>query len=190
MTALFRRCVVQAKTFFVARLLGTTLLLWLSSAANSAETGHIFNPVPAKPLAPMLKLRDIDGKQIDLARLRGQVVLVNFWATWCPPCQREMPSLERLWQVMNKQKGFKIIAVNIAEDSDTIFSFFGLLEPSPTFPILFDKDGSVLRAWPVKGLPTTFLIDKKGRIAYRAVGGREFDSAASRAIIEKVINEN
>lgn len=144
--------------------------------------------VAQRPLAPDFSLADIDNKKRSVSDLRGKVVLVNFWATWCPPCRQEMPSIERLSGVL-KGEDFAILAVNVAENLDTVFSFTGTLDPVPTFPIVFDKDGSVLKAWPVRGLPTTFVLDKEGRIAYRAVGGREFDNPAVLAQIRSLMRE-
>lgn len=152
------------------------LLLGMEASFASGEAP--FTTVPGRPAAPSFKLLNMDGQEVSLEKLRGQVVLINFWATWCPPCRREMPSLQRLWQKLEKS-GLKIVAVNVGEDADTVLSFMGTLDDSPTFPVVFDKDSAVLRAWPVRGLPTTFLIDKKGRIVYRAIGGREFDSPDS-----------
>ena len=68
-----------------------------------------------------------------------------------------------------------MLAVNVGEDFETVFGFLGGIDPSPTFPVLFDRDGAALEAWGVMGLPTTFVVDADGRLAYRAVGGREFD---------------
>ncbi len=133
--------------------------------------------VAARPQAPDFLLEDVDGKKRRLSDLRGKVVLVNFWATWCPPCRHEMPSIERLSHIL-KDADFAILAVNVAENLETVFSFTGTLDSTPTFPIVFDTDSRVLKAWPVRGLPTTFILDKQGRVAYRAVGGREFDDPA------------
>lgn len=149
--------------------------LLLCANASFASNEKAFSPLSGNPVAPKLKLLDMDGKQIDLEKLKGKVVLVNFWATWCPPCRREMPSLQRLWEKLGPSK-IQIVAVNVGEDTDTVLGFMGTLDESPTFPIAFDKDSAALHGWPVRGLPTTFLIDKKGRIAYQAIGGREFDS--------------
>ena len=102
------------------------------------------------------------------------MTIINFWATWCPPCRREMGSLERLYQAV-ADKGVEVLAVNIGEDEDTVFSFLGTVEPSPTFPILFDKDADSMDQWAVKGLPTTYIVSKTGKVTYRVVGGREFD---------------
>lgn len=149
--------------------------LLLNAKVGLAADEEAFSPVSGNPVAPKLKLLDMDGKQINLEQLKGKVVIVNFWATWCPPCRAEMPSLQRLWKKLGASK-IQIVAVNVGEDADTVLGFMGTLDESPTFPIVFDKDSTTLRAWPVRGLPTTFLIDKKGHIAYRAIGGRHFDS--------------
>ena len=160
-------------------------------AAGTCTAGEAASPLippgERKP-APELQLKDIDGKPQNLAELRGKVVLVNFWATWCPPCRREMPSMQRLYQSLPKNR-FEILAVNIGEDDDTVFAFTGTLEPSPTFQLLFDRDSLELRKWPVMGLPTSFVIDKKGRVALRVVGGRDFDSPAMKAQMKILIDE-
>ena len=124
--------------------------------------------------APALKLKDLDGQLHDLAQLKGRVVLINFWATWCPPCRREMPSMERLSQALQGE-AFSVLAVDVGEDADTINAFNAQFDTPPTFPILLDTRSQVMQAWQVAGLPTTFLVDKQGRIVASAIGGREFD---------------
>jgi len=131
------------------------------------------SPVGAVPPAPTLRLPDMDGKSVDLASYRGKVVLVNFWATWCPPCRTEFPSLGRVRKLLNPAE-FEVIAVNVGENPETVFSFAG----TPDFPVLFDRDSQAMARWSVKGMPTTFVVDRQGRLALRAVGGREFDDAA------------
>lgn len=130
----------------------------------------IKKPIPA----PVLRLKNMDNEFVDIKDLKGKVIVVNFWATWCPPCRREMGSLERL-HLATKNKNVVVLAVNIGEDVDTVFPFLGFIEPSPSFSILFDTDAKVMEKWKVRGLPTTFIINPKGMIVYRAVGGREFD---------------
>jgi thiol-disulfide isomerase/thioredoxin len=144
--------------------------------------GRGMTVVAGSPPAPPLRLPDADGKPVDLTAYRGKVVLVNFWATWCPPCRQELPSLSRLKKKLGGE-AFEILSVNIGEDVDTVFDFAG----NPNYPMLFDLDSKAMAAWPVKGVPTTLLVDRQGRLAYRAVGGREFDDAEVVALIRQLL---
>ena len=143
-------------------------------AAELPPLTHNLTRIENPWIAPALRLEDMDNQIVDISELRGKVVVVNFWATWCPPCRREMASLENLHRA-TADKGVAVLAVNIGEDIDTVFPFMGTLDPSPTFPILFDYDAHSLAVWEVRGLPTTFIVDPDGFVVYRAVGGREFD---------------
>lgn len=149
---------------------------------------HNLTPVVKNITASDFELLDIDDEKKKLSDYKGKVVLLNFWATWCPPCIREMPSMERLHQQINTE-GFHILAINQMEDADQVFAFYGQLEIDPTFEILFDLTSEVARNYAVKGLPTTYLIDKKGKIRYRAVGGRDFNHPEVVNIINKLRNE-
>lgn len=142
------------------------------------------SPVAGVPPAPTLALPDMDGKTVDLAGYRGKVVLVNFWATWCPPCRKEFPSLGRVRKLF-KPADFEVLAVNVGEDPETVFSFAA----TPDFPVLFDRDSQAMARWPVKGLPTTLVLDRQGRLALRAVGGREFDDSAIVGQIRELLNQ-
>ena len=155
---------------FLAAAAGLALLAALPAARAQ---GRGMSPVAAVPPAPALFLPDMDGKLVDLGRYRGKVVLVNFWATWCPPCRKEFPSLGRVRKLL-KPTDFEVLAVNVGEDPDTVFSFAG----APDFPVLFDRDSQAMARWSVKGMPTTLVVDRQGRLALRAVGGREFDDPA------------
>ena len=124
--------------------------------------------------APDFSLPDMDDITHTLKQYKGKVVLVNFWATWCPPCIREMPSLEKLYQKL-EGKPFVLLAINQWEDEERVFEFMGQLKTIPTFPILFDPDSKISDAYGVKGLPSSYIIDKQGRIVYRATGGRDFN---------------
>ena len=152
------------------------LLMFSAQAAERQQPKLGYQlTVLSEPLpAPDFTLEDMDAKKFSLKDYRGKVVLLNFWATWCPPCRREMPSMERLHQKF-KGKDFAVLALNQMEDGDQVFTFTGDLGVDLSFPILFDKDSSVSRAYGVMGLPTTYLIDKKGNVRFRAIGGREFD---------------
>lgn len=129
-------------------------------------------PLKKPFVAPDFVLKSEDSKTYRLADYRGQVVILNFWATWCPPCRYEMPSMERAWKQI-KGKGIVILAINVGEDEDTIFAFTGTYPV--TFPLLMDRDGTVIKKYPVIGLPTTYIINPKGLVTHRAIGTREWE---------------
>lgn len=160
----------------------------LVAAPPLPEMTHSFTQLKPAKAAKDFTLPGIDGKMHRLSDYRGKVVLVNFWATWCPPCRREMPSMERLSQRL-KDQGFVILAVNQQEDPDKVFVFTSQLKPEPTFALLFDRNSAVANAWGVKGLPATFIVDKQGRVAYRAMGGREFDHPEIAQVIQRLLNK-
>ena len=160
----------------------------LAADWQQPELSHTLTPVTKVIPASDFELLDMDEEKKKLSAYRGKVVLLNFWATWCPPCIREMPSMERLHQQINADD-FKVIAINQMEDIDQVFAFTGQLEIDPTFEILFDSKSEVSQAYAVRGLPTTYLIDKKGNIRYRAVGGREFNHPEVVKIINELIKE-
>lgn len=152
------------------------------------KLSHNLTPVDSITMASDFELMDMDEEKKKLSDFRGKVVLLNFWATWCPPCVREMPSMEKLHQMIDAED-FKVIAVNQMESADDVFAFTGQLAVDPTFDILFDTRSKVSQAYAVRGLPTTYLIDKQGRIRYRAVGGREFNHPEVVKIINELIQE-
>lgn len=154
----------------------------LPSPELSHELTRLSTPLPA----PDFTLPDMDGEARSLSDYRGKVVMLNFWATWCPPCRREIPSMESIYQDLQKD-GFVVLAVNEFESTDHVFAYTGQLSVFPTFPILFDSDSKISQDYDVKGLPTTLLIDKQGKVVYRAVGGRDFDHPAVRDIVRKLL---
>jgi thiol-disulfide isomerase/thioredoxin len=171
-----RNAPLKTRSTLVAALLAGCWHIAVPAAAPAADLPPLAHSltVLAPKAAPELRFKDLEGREHDLAGLRGKVVLINFWATWCPPCRREMPSMERLSQAL-KGEPFAVLAVDVGEDADTIESFTSQLEIPPTFPILLDTRGRSLRAWNIAGLPTTFLVDRQGNIVASAIGGREFD---------------
>jgi thiol-disulfide isomerase/thioredoxin len=159
----------------------------LASAAVRSESalGHQFAALVPPIPAPDFTLDDMDAKAHSLHEYRGKVVLINFWATWCPPCRKEMPALEALYQKLGGES-FAVLAVNQWEDPDHVFAYTGDLNVFPTFPILFDPESSISEEYGVKGLPTSFLIDKQGQLVYRAVGGRDFDHPEVERLIRQL----
>lgn len=149
-----------------------------------AQMGR-FNATGGTPAADF-RLLDRDGHPITLSSYKGKVVLVNFWATWCIPCRREMPALERLWREL-KSSGLVVIAIDAGEDGATIDRFARRIDPSPSFAIVLDRDLAVTKAWKVKGMPTSFIIDTHGRIVFLAMGAVEFDSAEAKAILRGIL---
>jgi thiol-disulfide isomerase/thioredoxin len=149
---------------------------------------HRLTALNPRPPAKDFTLEDLDGKTHRLSDYKGKVVVLNFWASWCPPCRREMPSMERLYQKL-KNEPFTMLAPNQLENFDLVFTFTGQLEPAPTFPILLDPKGKTPHEWGVKGLPASFIVDKQGRVAYRAMGGREFDHPEIEKVLRSLLQE-
>ena len=158
-----------------ARLCAALMMCMMFNAGLAADARPVQQTLPpvAKPFAAAdFSLKDENGKVYRLSDYRGKVVVLNFWATWCPPCREEMPAMERAHQKVKNEK-IAIIAVNVGEDEDTVFGFTGLYPM--TFPLPLDTDGSVVKKYPVTGLPTTFIISPDGTVTHRAVGGRHWD---------------
>ena len=125
-----------------------------------------------KPLA--INLKDAYGNNVIKNNFKGQVTIINFWATWCPPCVKEIPSLNRLKKKMKGQK-FELISINYAEDTKTILEF--MKKVNVEFPVLLDPDGSFAKKWNVITYPSTFVIDKAGNIKYGVNAAIEWDKA-------------
>ena len=113
--------------------------------------------------APAFKLSARGGKTIDLAQFRGQVVMINFWATWCGPCRQEMPLLEDIYKKY-KPMGFTMLAVNVEPDSKAAEAWLGKLAKPVSFPVAFDVDSKVSKAYKVAGMPSTVFVDRKGNV--------------------------
>ncbi len=139
------------------------------------------------PTPPPLNLKDLAGKPRSLQQHRGKVLVVNFWASWCPPCVHEMPSMETLYQ-RYPRSDFTILAVNMAEDHKTITEFIQN-RVRVSFPILLDSDGKALQDWQVFAFPSSFVIDKQGKIRYALFGSILWDTPQVYEIIDKLIKE-
>ena len=169
------------------------IYLFLASGVVAAEQtlpklGFQLNKLSEPFDAPDFNLQDMDEDTFYLKEFRGKVLLINFWATWCPPCRRELPSMERLYQKL-QNTDFIVIAINQLESPDHVFSYMGELGTDPSFPILFDLESKVSEADKVVGIPTTYLVDKMGKVRFRAIGGREFDHSEVEKIIRDLLAE-
>ena len=113
--------------------------------------------------APGFQLSGRGGKSIDLSQFKGQVVMINFWATWCGPCRQEMPLLEDIYKKY-RPMGFTMLAVNVEPDSKAAEAWLGKLAKPVTFPVAFDVDSKVSKAYNVAGMPSTVFVDRKGNV--------------------------
>lgn len=132
--------------------------------------------------APSFQLIDLDNKKYTLNHFKGKPLIVNFWATWCPPCRAELPSFNRAWSKL-KNKGVNMIAINIGEDPNAVFNF--IKEYPIDFRVLLDQESDQLKNWQMNGLPTTFILNYKGEVVYQAIGEREWDNDT---LLQKVLD--
>jgi peroxiredoxin len=146
------------------------LWIWTSAVPAEATTGGLI-PSPREGfLAPDFTLESLSGDQISLSDIRGKAIVLNLWASWCPPCRAEMPALQRVYQE-NHERGLEVLAVNMtAQDTIAALEDF-VQEFNLTFPILLDTSGGVGNAYLLRALPTTFFIDREGVIQRVIVGG-------------------
>jgi len=161
------------------------------AASSVKKTVHVKNAlaglrrVPTR-VTPPLSLPDLAGVNHQLGDYRGKVVLVNFWATWCPPCIEEMPSMQRLYTKM-KNRPFEILAVNVGEKKSVIRRFKKQL--GINFPILRDQKGRAYKNWKVYVYPSNFLLDPQGRLRFGAPGGVVWDGPEAIAAINDLLKE-
>ena len=154
------------------RSLTFVLLLSMSMGCDAVSTDSL-TALPKKPPAPSFELRDMDDNIHTLADYKGKPVIINFWATWCPPCRAELPSMNRAWAKV-KDEGIAMLAINVGEDEDAIFAFTA--EYPIDFTVLLDENSEQIPNWQITGLPTTYVLDPEGRVAFQAVGDREWDN--------------
>jgi thiol-disulfide isomerase/thioredoxin len=160
------------------RLLFACLALVASGIATAAA-------VPGSP-APALVLPARDGGTVDLASLKGEVVMINFWATWCGPCRQEMPLLAQL-HAKYEPLGFTLLGVNVEPDSAAAVDWLKGVPVS--FPILFDKDSAVAGRFGVEGMPSTVFVDRNGQVRYVHRGYKPGDEAKYADMIRSLVKE-
>jgi thiol-disulfide isomerase/thioredoxin len=143
----------------------------------------------AKVGEPVSNVSLIDEREnkLKLSDLKGSVVFVNFWASWCPPCIEEIPSIEALFRSLSGEQNFKMITILYRDDMDRITK--SAREQGYTFPIYRDPDSSAAQQFGITGVPETFIIDKKGILRDKVIGPYNWDSPAVTGTLLQLINE-
>ncbi len=139
--------------------------------------------VVGKP-APDFSLTDTNGKIWTLSELRGQAIFVNFWATWCPPCRQELPSMQTIHQELSG-KGFQMLTILVNDDPNQ--AVLMTKRAGFTFPILVDSGGKAGAAYGITGVPETFIVDAAGILREKVIGPKQWDAAEAKELILKYI---
>jgi peroxiredoxin len=170
------------------------ILILLVNLAFTVEGGEddLFskiriNPIKGDKKTPDFSLKDLNGKKVEIKQFKGKIVFLNFWATWCGPCKEEMPSLEVLHQQF-KEKKFVLLTISVDYEGIKPVQEF-VNKRHYTFPVLLDPKCETLDLFDVKGIPTTFMIDKKGRMIGRAIGPRDWKSPEAFSLINLLIEK-
>ena len=158
----------------------------LFAKTENQKLEQLFSDVGVLPIPPdtdplEIKLEDPTGRPISLGEFRGKIVFINFWTTWCLACVIEMPSMEKLHQTF-KDKDFVMVAINLQESASRVKQFYK--EYKLTFTTLLDTTGDVGAGMGIRSIPTTFILDKNGRIIGKALGPREWEGKKSIALFE------
>ena len=171
-------------TYGIILILGFAWIFVSADRTGTSPSGKI--PAPQQGfLAPDFELKSIEGETVRLSDLRGQAVLVNLWATWCPPCRAEMPAIEKVYNEY-KAQGFIVLAVNMTyQDAISDIAPF-IDEYGLTFPVLLDETGVVGTAYQLRSLPSSFFIDREGIIQEVVIGG-PMAEALLRTRVEEIL---
>jgi len=159
----------------MSRLRILLLLILLSTCSVLFAGGQTLTPIYERPPAPGFALPNLQGRSITLFDYSGEVVVVNFWASWCPPCVKEMQSMQKGAKWLAKYQG-KFVAINMGEEPQVVREF--LTGRGFDIPVLLDTDGKISSRWGIQRLPATYVVDPQGRLAYRALGARQWDDPA------------
>lgn len=170
------------KKGLIKKMLLLSALLFLLTGASAPDPWAINGLVGGK--APLFTLNDVDGNQVSITDFRGKVILLNFWATWCPPCRDELPVFNKL-RSDYKGKKFEVVAVSTDRSLPAIKRF--LKKVPLDFIILHDKDIKTARSYKVFSLPTTFLIDRSGRVVEMFLGEMNWTSPELREKIDELL---
>ncbi|MBU0480711.1 MAG: TlpA family protein disulfide reductase [Proteobacteria bacterium] len=155
-------------------------LLFITACGQGPKVATVGQP------APDFTLVDLQGKTWTLSQLKGQVVFVNFWATWCPPCREEMPSMQRLYTMLPPDK-FKMLTVLNKDAPEAAKVFAGKL--NLTIPILLDPNSQAGAAYGLTGVPETYIVDKQGILREKVIGPAQWDSPGAQQMLMRYINQ-
>lgn len=182
----------ESRRWTILSLLVLTLAVawtFVSRVPAAATTGGAPPPSPREGFsAPDFALETLAGDQVALSDLRGKVVLVNFWASWCPPCRAEMPAIEAVYR-SHKDLGLEVLAVNTTNQDDQAAAAAFVQELQLTFPVPLDRTGAVSASYNLRGLPSTYFIDGQGVIRTVVVGG-PMSGALIQSRVEELLQEN
>ncbi len=160
----------------------TVYLFWMAPTL----AGHELAPLEGNAPAPVFTLPDLQDQPHALEDYHGKVVLVNFWASWCPSCIYEMPDLKRLKQTLGNEP-FEILAINVGEPKFKVWKFVRLVNFD--LPVLLDAGKDLFQAWDLTVLPTTFVLDRNGRPRYQVQGAPQWNSDETMFIIRQLLQE-
>lgn len=176
---------LQRRALFILILISGLVWIFISIDRNGTSTAGEIAAPRQDFLAPDFTLQTIEGHSIRLSELRGQAILINLWATWCPPCRAEMPAIQKMYEEY-KDMGFVVLAINVSnQDNPTAIQPF-IQEFHLSFPILLDPSGEASRLYELRSLPSSFFIDKQGMIKEIVIGG-PMAEALLRTRIENVL---
>ena len=174
-------------SFFVVFIFLFSLLFTVDGREDDLFSKIKISPIKGDKRAPDFSLKDLNSRKVGLKQFREKIIFLNFWATWCGPCKEEMPSLEVLHQQF-KEKNFILLAISVDyEGLKPVQEFINKYHY--TFPVLLDPKCETLDLFEVKGIPTTFLIDKKGRMVGKAVGPRDWKSPEVISLINLMLGK-
>ena len=184
----WRRHLTVDNTFFIAILLVVAFSLARRQGFFLTSPSVEGRPQDERSFAaPDFAVPSLAGPTVRLSDHHDKVILLNFWATWCPPCRAEMPSMEKLYQAY-RDRGLVILAISSDRMGRSVVEPY-VQERGLTFPVLLDPEGEVFAQYGVRGLPTSYLLDRQGRVFSADVGARDWSGKTARQVVERLLAE-